>query len=104
VTLVPVKERRGHMGADQFDLGDLAQGRSPGVQGCERERAAVPIQKRGIHVAVVARVAHGCIATDFKRTRAIDRFAVDLQPGAHVFGQLNHLWIEIAPTVLSEVQ
>ena len=40
-------------------LWNLAERRPAGAQSLERDRAAVPIQQRGIDIAVVARVANG---------------------------------------------
>ena len=57
--LIVLNKRQRNIGAEQFDFGHFAQRRSAGAQGLERDRAAVPIQQRGIDVAVVARVANG---------------------------------------------
>jgi len=78
---------------------------TPGA-GRSNSRAAVPIAVRGIDIAVVARVTNGIcnFLADFKRARSIYRFGVDFQPRADVFADLDHLWIEIAATMLGEIE
>jgi hypothetical protein len=85
-------------------LETLPKSRSAGVESFECDRAAVPVQERGIYIALVARVANPTFAINFKRTGAVDRFAVHLQPRANVFGSADHFGVKIAATVLGEVE